>query len=92
MLQGQPEHVVFILKQDDSSHWMEILVAVGAMMMCIGQFIIGRAVGKRYDDTIAGGQGLGQKNTVLAIWMAQMYLNPIASVGPRRTASFRRLA
>jgi len=39
-------------------------------------------IGKRYDDTVAGGQGLGQKNTILAIWMAQMYLNPIASIGP----------
>jgi len=74
--------VVFILKQNGSSHWIEILVAAGAMMMCICQFLIGRAVGKRYDNTIAGGQGLGQKNTVLAIWMAQMYLNPIASIGP----------
>jgi bile acid:Na+ symporter, BASS family len=25
---------------------------------------------------------LGQKNTVLAIWMAVTYLNPLSSVGP----------
>ena len=25
---------------------------------------------------------MGQKNTILAIWMSQAYLNPIASVGP----------
>ena len=25
---------------------------------------------------------LGQKNTVLAIWMAYTYLNPLSSVGP----------
>jgi len=25
---------------------------------------------------------LGQKNTILAIWMAQMYLNPISSIAP----------
>ncbi len=74
--------VVFILKQNGSSHLIEILIAVVALLMCIGQFVVGRAIGKRYDDTIAGGQGLGQKNTILAIWMAQMYLSPLASIGP----------
>jgi bile acid:Na+ symporter, BASS family len=74
--------VVFILKQDGNSHITEILVALGALVMCVGQFAIGRGIGKHYNDTVAGGQGLGQKNTILAIWMAQMYLNPIASIGP----------
>jgi len=74
--------VVFMIKQDGSSHVTEILVAVGALVVCISQFLIGRGIGKHYDDTVAGGQGLGQKNTILAIWMAQMYLNPIASIGP----------
>ena len=74
--------VVFILKQDGNSHLTEILVAVGALVMCICQFAIGRGIGKHYNDTVAGGQGLGQKNTILAIWMAQMYLNPISSIGP----------
>jgi len=74
--------VVFILKQNGSSHLTEILVAAGALVVCAGQFLIGRGIGKHYDDTVAGGQGLGQKNTILAIWMAQMYLNPISSIGP----------
>ncbi len=74
--------VVFILKQNGSSHLIEVLVALVALLMCIVQFVVGRGIGKHYDDTVAGGQGLGQKNTILAIWMAQMYLNPIASIGP----------
>jgi len=73
--------VVFILKQN-GSHATEVLIAAGALVVCAGQFLVGRALGKNYDDTIAGGQGLGQKNTILAIWMAQMYLNPISSIGP----------
>jgi len=73
--------VVFILKQN-GSHATEVLIAAGALVVCAGQFLVGRALGKHYDDTIAGGQGLGQKNTILAIWMAQMYLNPISSIGP----------
>jgi BASS family bile acid:Na+ symporter len=52
------------------------------LIVCISQFLIGRSIGKQYNDTVASGQGLGQKNTILAIWMAQMYLNPIASIGP----------
>ncbi|MDD4970566.1 MAG: transporter [Paludibacter sp.] len=74
--------VVFILKQNGNSHITEILVALGALVVCICQFVVGRGIGKHYDDTVAGGQGLGQKNTILAIWMAQTYLNPIASIGP----------
>lgn len=30
----------------------------------------------------AGGQSLGQKNTVLAVWMAQSFLDPISSIAP----------
>ena len=35
-----------------------------------------------YSDRISAGQALGQKNTVLAIWMAYTYLDPLSSVGP----------
>lgn len=31
---------------------------------------------------ITAGQAFGQKNTALGIWMAQMYLNPLSSIGP----------
>ncbi len=39
-------------------------------------------MGRRYGDTVAGGQSLGQKNTVLAVWMAQQFLDPVSSVAP----------
>jgi BASS family bile acid:Na+ symporter len=39
-------------------------------------------MGAACGDKVAGTQGLGQKNTVLAIWMALTYLNPISSVAP----------
>lgn len=31
---------------------------------------------------ISAGQALGQKNTSLAVWLAQVYLLPVASIGP----------
>lgn len=74
--------VQFIIDQGKSQIFIEILIAFFALIICIMQFYFGRKIGRKYNDTVAGGQGLGQKNTVLAIWMAQMYLNPISSIGP----------
>ncbi len=74
--------VGFVKQQSNGSYTTEVLVAVGALVVCLSQFLIGRKLGKKHNDTVAGGQGLGQKNTILAIWMAQTYLNPIASIGP----------
>lgn len=46
------------------------------------QFYVGKTIGSIYDDRIAAGQGLAQKNTVLSIWMAMTFLNPQAAIGP----------
>lgn len=46
------------------------------------QFYIGKQVGSRYNDRIAAGQGLAQKNTVLSIWIAMTFLSPTAAIGP----------
>lgn len=59
-----------------------ILIALCSGMVCCLQFYFGRKIGGRYGDKIVGGQGLGQKNTILAVWMALTYLNPLASIGP----------
>jgi BASS family bile acid:Na+ symporter len=74
--------VQFIIDQENPDYKVEISIATGAFIVCIGQFLVGRKLGGIYGNTIAGGQGLGQKNTILAIWMAQTYLNPISSLGP----------
>ncbi len=58
------------------------LIGVCALVVCCLQFYAGRRIGGRFGDRIAGAQGLGQKNTVLAIWMALTFLEPMASVGP----------
>lgn len=59
-----------------------IIIALMAAALCVFQFAVGRRIGRACGDPIAGAQGLGQKNTILAIWMAMTYLNPISSVGP----------
>lgn len=60
----------------------KILIAVGGLVACAAQFLIGKKVGNAYNDRISGGQALGQKNTVLAVWMACAYLDPVSSLGP----------
>lgn len=74
--------VSFILASPAGALPEIIVLAIGAGVVCVGQFAIGRRVGYRMGDRISGAQGLGQKNTVLAIWLALTYLNPISSVAP----------
>ncbi len=64
-------------------------LAVGAALTCALQFYVGKKIGK--NDSITTGQALGQKNTMLAIWMAQTYLIPITSVAPALYAVFQNL-
>ena len=45
-------------------------------------FAIGKSIGRRYDDSVCGGQALGQKNTIVGIWLALTYLNPLSSIAP----------
>lgn len=74
--------VNFLVEQEDPNYVVEISMAVVALVICVAQFLLGRRIGKTYGDPVSSGQGLGQKNTILAIWMAQTYLNPISSVAP----------
>lgn len=55
------------------------LVAV-SFLSCILQFYLGRKIGARYGDTITAGQALGQKNTVLAIWVGYTFFTPVTSI------------
>lgn len=74
--------VSFVMKEPPSRIPELVALALVAGVVCIVQFVAGRRIGRRYGDRIAGAQGLGQKNTVLAIWMALTYLNPVTSVAP----------
>ncbi len=72
----------FVIDHSATDLTTEIVLAVVAAFICLAQFIIGRKIGAKYGDKVAGGQSLGQKNTVLAVWMAQSFLNPLACVAP----------
>ena len=72
----------FLLDQTQASLSTEIILALVALIICLVQFGLGRYIGRRYGDTVTGGQSLGQKNTVLAVWLSQAFLDPISSVAP----------
>ena len=72
----------FIIQSGISHLRTEIILAVVALVICLVQFGVGRWLGKRYGDVAAGTQALGQKNTVMAIWLAQTFLNPLSCVAP----------
>lgn len=55
------------------------LVAI-SLICCVMQFAIGRHIGHRYGDAVTAGQSLGQKNTVLAIWMGYTFFTPITAL------------
>ena len=71
----------YIFAQPAGNYHIMILLVFSALVVCLLQFFIGRIVGTACHETVTGGQGLGQKNTALAIWMAHAYLNPVTSVG-----------
>lgn len=73
---------VYSLANSTADIAVEWMIALAGLVCCCLQFIIGKKIGGIYNDRISGGQALGQKNTVLAIWMAYTYLNPLSSVGP----------
>ena len=73
---------LFITLQESSSHALEIIIAATTLLICLLQFWFGRRIGSKFNRTVSGGQALVQKNTILAIWLTQTYLNPVASIGP----------
>lgn len=61
---------------------MVVCICLSVGVLVIVQFWAGKQIGQHYHDRMAAGQGLAQKNTVLAIWMAMTFLSPEAAIGP----------
>ena len=74
--------VSFVMSEPKSQIPVIAIIAVLSLGVCLLQFYLGRKIGTRCGDAVAGAQSLGQKNTVLAIWLALTYLNPLSSIGP----------
>lgn len=60
---------------------MTALVIV-PLVVTLVLFGTGKAVGRRFNDSVDGGQALGQKNTGVGIWLTMVYLNPVVAIAP----------
>ena len=59
-----------------------LILGAASIFFCIVQFAVGKWLGGKYGDRVAGGQLLGQKNSAMGLWIANTYLLPLASVFP----------
>lgn len=66
----------------DADPMVEVGLAIVALVLCLLQFSLGRYMGAIAGDRVAGTQSVGQKNTILAVWMSLNFLDPVASIAP----------
>ena len=59
-----------------------VTIALVSLLICLAQFAVGRYIGHFFGTVIESGQGLGQKNTAFAVWIAYTYLSPLSVAGP----------
>lgn len=64
------------------SGWTLALLLLCPLFVCLLQFALGKRIGRYWNDSINAGQALGQKNTVVGIWLTLTFLNPLAAVSP----------
>jgi BASS family bile acid:Na+ symporter len=57
-----------------------IMIAFASLVLCVGQFGLGRRLSSKFPEESA--QILGQKNTILVIWIASTWFGAWASLGP----------
>ncbi len=58
------------------------LLLTAPLLVCLIQFSLGKWIGRFWNDSISAGQALGQKNTVVGIWLTLTFLNPLAAISP----------
>ncbi len=80
IIMGKITH--FVIEGGVENARTEIVLALVALVICLVQFSVGHWLGRKYGDTVAGAQALGQKNTIFAIWLSQSFLNPLACIAP----------
>lgn len=72
--------ISYIIHEGPGNEHIIVILGVLSAILCTVHFAFGKWLGSKYNDRIAGGQLLGQKNTAMGIWMANVYLEPLSSV------------
>lgn len=78
------------IRHNDQSFFMLILIGAVALVLCALNFGLGRWLGhpSLVQET---GQALGQKNTMLAVWVCLTFLSPTLALGPMFYIVFQNL-
>lgn len=76
---GQTIHYIFLHGKGNETSI--VILGTASVIICAIQFALGKWLGERYGDRVAGGQLLAQKNVAIGVWMANTFLFPLASVG-----------
>ena len=72
-----------IVNSESLSSYALIMMIVLPAILTLFLFFTGKTVGNKYNDTVTAGQALGQKNTIVGIWLATAVFNiPLAAVAP----------
>lgn len=79
ILMAQTLHSVYC---SHATGFQVLLTACAGLLVCGVQFFLGHKVGLLFRDTVSCTQGLGQKNTMIAVWVCLSYLSPLAAVVP----------
>ena len=70
------------IERSSITGWVLWVLMMAPLGVCLLQFGLGKLIGKRWNDSISAGQALGQKNTVVGIWLTLTFLNPLAAISP----------
>lgn len=70
------------IEQSSITGWVLWLLLMAPLGVCLLQFGLGKLIGRHWNDSISAGQALGQKNTVVGIWLTLTFLNPLAAISP----------
>ena len=69
------------IMQSESGNMLLLYIAGLTLLTSVFQYVVGSVIGCHYHVKHCTVQGMFQKNTALAIWVAWLYLSPLSSVG-----------
>lgn len=79
------------LRHEMPTHPLAVVpYAAAAFALCVINFAVGKRLGGA-QRPLESGQALGQKNTILAIWVSMTYLGPLAALVPTFYVLFHNL-
>lgn len=73
---------LYNIERSSITGWVLWLLLLAPLGVCLLQFALGKMIGRHWNDSISAGQALGQKNTVVGIWLTLTFLNPLAAISP----------